>query len=628
MCGIASILKLTNITCPAGVLNRMRDEVAYRGPDDQGSTFLRQCESVWSEVRPAESAWTVGLGHRRLSILDLSPAGHQPMVYRDKFWIVYNGEVYNFIELRGELERCGHVFRSSSDTEVILAAYAEWGPACFARFRGMWGLVILDCARNEIILCRDRLGIKPIYLWEGSGIIAIASEIKQFRHVPGFATRMDPAAAAEYLRTGYEDPSRSFFRDVQPVQAGSWQRIPLDTFKPSEAEEYWHPERVQVSVTNAGEAGQLFAAKARECVQIHLRSDVPVGCALSGGLDSSSIAVLVNALKDGQGDPLHTFTSTFPGETVDERNYADSVVAQIHAAPHFVTPSPLTLLEELDRVLWIHDEPIGGISMYAGYCVSRLTREAGVPVTLNGQGGDEIFSGYWQSYFLHLRELWRHGRFLTLASHFAGALAGTGNPTLIGQIPFVLRRYFARRKPWLQVRLSKRINGHTSNLLDGILGLDEQARRVYEVRTMHLPRLLKWDDRNSMAFSVEGRYPFLDHELIELCLSFAPQTLYRLGWTKYPLRLGLRKELPAKILRRRSKFGFATPQDKWLCGALRPELESWLSRDRPVWDCVDRKDVRSLAEQTWRLNGKAEEPGLALFRVFVFDRWLQIFGAN
>jgi asparagine synthase (glutamine-hydrolysing) len=164
------------------------------------------------------------------------------------------------------------------------------------------------------------------------------------------------------------------------------------------------------------------------------------------------------------------------------------------------------------------------------------------------------------------------------------------------------------------------------NLLKEILELKDQARRVYEIRTMHLPRLLKWDDRNFMAFSVEGRYPFLDHELIELCLSYAPHLLYRYGWTKYPLRLGLKDYLPPEILYRRSKFGFETPQSQWLCGVLRPLIETWLVKDRPVWDYVERDDARRVAEQTWRLNGKRKEPGLTLLRLFFFDRWLDVFG--
>jgi asparagine synthase (glutamine-hydrolysing) len=624
MCGIAAILKLATAPCPAGALGRMRDEIAYRGPDDFGSMFFRREGSGWIEATPPVAEWQVGLGHRRLSILDLTATGHQPMPYRSKFWIVYNGEVYNYVEIRAELGQLGHVFRSSSDTEVILAAYAEWGTDCFSRFRGMWGLVIIDYARNEAILCRDRLGIKPLYLWQGSGIVAIASEIKQFRHVPGFSARLDAGVANAYIRTSHEDPRRSFFRGVQPMEAGAWLRIPLDTLKPSAPHSYWYPERVRGTVTDPAEAGRLFANKADECVRIHLRSDVPVGCWLSGGLDSSSIAVIISQQENNSGNALRTFTATFPGQAVDEREYVDAVLTQIKASAHFVTPEPGLFLEELDRFLWIHDEPVGGISNYAGYCVARLTSKMGIPVTLNGQGGDEIFSGYWQSYFLQLYELWKKRRLVPLASHLLGALFGTGNPALVTQIPFILRRYYDRQNPALQLRIGDRAP-ESPNLLNEILDLDGQARRIYEVRAMHLPRLLRWDDRNLMAFSIEGRYPFLDHEMIELCLSFAPETLHRNGWTKYPLRLGLQNQLPRKILRRRSKFGFEVPQDGWLCGPLRPAIQKWLKSDRPVWDYVERNDVKSLADKVWRLRGKHEEPGRALFRVFAFDRWLELF---
>jgi asparagine synthase (glutamine-hydrolysing) len=389
------------------------------------------------------------------------------------------------------------------------------------------------------------------------------------------------------------------------------------------AEGYWRPERVQVSVTDPEEAGRLFAEKLRECVRIHLRSDVPVGCALSGGLDSSSIAVIVDSLKNGDGGSLHTFTSTFPGDRTDEREYADAIVDEIDAIPHRVTPAPDTFLEDFDRFIWFHDEPVGSLSMYAGYCIARLTRSAGVPVTLNGQGGDEILSGYWQSYFLHLRELLRNGRIWGCGAHFIGALLPRGNPSLIQQLPVMLRRYRARRQPPLEVRLSGTLPKRPS-LLTEILSLDSQARRVYEIRTMFLPRLLKWDDRNFMAFSVEGRYPFLDHELIELCLSFSPETLYRQGWTKRPLRFGLRGVIPQKVLHRRSKFGFETPQDRWLCGPLRKALEGWLKGDSPIWSLVDRHEVKKLSEQTWHSNGSQEELGQALFRFFVFDRWLRV----
>ncbi len=629
MCGIATILrKPTTYLSPCTVGSMTRD-ICHRGPDDEGILFLSStCDKGWRACDCGEDEWTVAIGSRRLAILDLSSAGHMPMAYQDRFWITYNGEVYNFIEIRAELGKLGHTFRSSSDTEVILAAYAEWGPASFERFRGMWGFVLFDSTRNEVILCRDRLGIKPLYLWRGPGVVAIASELKQFLHIPGFIPRINSAAATEYLQTGYEDDSRSFFRDVCPIPAGTWLSIPLDTLIPSLPTSYWHPERVQVSVTRVEEASQIFADKLRECIKLHLRSDVPVGCALSGGLDSSAIALLVNALKGEQDYPLHTFTSTFPGDKTDEREYVDEVVANIRAVPHYITPNPATFLKELDDFIYIHDEPVGGLSIYAGYCIARLTREAGIPVTLNGQGCDEILSGYWQSYFFHLRQLGRHGHIFPLIQHFIGASMGNGNPALLGQVPVMLRRYRARSKPAIQLRLRNTLAEDSTHILTRMLALDEQSWRVEQVRSMFLPRLLKWDDRNSMAFSVEGRYPFLDHELIELCLSFAADMLYHCGWTKWPLRIGLGHILPDKIRQRRTKLGFEAPQDKWLCDPLLPTIQHWLKQDRPLWQYVERADVEHLAHQTWELRGKSEEPGQALFRLFVFDRWAELFAVK
>jgi asparagine synthase (glutamine-hydrolysing) len=629
MCGIVSILKNPAKDISPGTAAKMTAEVSHRGPDDEGVLFLStDSAGNWQPGSEDAAGWSVALGSRRLSIQDLSVAGHMPMVYRGRFWAVHNGEVYNFIEIRAELEKLGHTFRSLSDTEVILAAYAEWGSDCFAHFRGMWGLVIFDGVRNEAILCRDRLGMKPLYLWQGPEIFAVASEIKQFLHIPGFTPRLNPTTAAEYLQTGYEDPDRSFFRDVQALPAGSWLRIPLNTLVPSTPEQYWFPERVQVAVTVVEEASQLFANKLRESVRFHLRSDVPVGSALSGGMDSSAIAMLVNELKDNQDFPLHTFTSIFPGEKIDEQEYADAVVSHIRAIPHYLTPNPAMFLTELDSFIRTHDEPVGTLSVYASYCIARLTRETGIPVTLNGQGGDEILSGYWQSYFMHLRMLAKQGHLLRLAHHFTGALTGNGNPALWEQIPAMVKRYRARREPNTLIRFRKELSGDTTPVLEKILALDEHAWRVQEIRSMFLPRLLKWEDRNSMAFSVEGRYPFLDHELIELCLSFSPRTLYHRGWTKWPLRLGMRETLPDKISYRRTKRGFEVPQVKWLRGELRPELEKWLRQDRPLWEYVDQAGVQRLANEAWQVSEKGRELSQAFFRLFMFDRWIEVFGVH
>src|SRR5262249_8977338 len=275
----------------------------------------------------------------------------------------YNGEVYNYVELRERLMSVGKSFRSSSDTEVILAAYAEWGTACFQRFRGMWALILFDSLRKEVILCRDRLGIKPLYLWRGNGLLAMGSEIKQFRSIPGFQAQLDHSVATEYLRTGYQDSNRCFFQSVEAVRPAHWVRVSSTNCSVSPPEEYWRPERVQVAVTNPQEAARLFSEKLRECVYIHLRSDVPLGCALSGGLDSSAIAVLTNAHSKRGAEPLRTFTVTFPGESIDESEYADSVSSAVNGQPYKVTPRPECFLQDLDRFLWFHDEPVGSFSM-------------------------------------------------------------------------------------------------------------------------------------------------------------------------------------------------------------------------------------------------------------------------
>ena len=626
MCGIVGVVKYPSVDLSPEILKKMVTDVTHRGPDDGGLLFFQEASvEGWTISSETDHAWAVALGSRRLSIQDLSAAGHMPLSYRDRYWIVYNGEIYNFLELRAELETLGYTFRSLTDTETILAAYAAWGTDCFEHFRGMWGLIIFDSVQKELVICRDRLGIKPLYLWQAPGIVAIVSEIKQLFDIPMFSPRMNLAAAAEYLRTGYENTEQSFFRDVQPFPAGRWLRLPLNTLIPSTPNDYWHPERVGVSITNAEEAGKLFADKLRESISIHLRSDVPVGCALSGGLDSSSIATLIDETRGSGSLSLHTFSCTFPGDPLNEQEYIEAVNAKIQAVPHKVTPHPSTFLQDLDHLIFTHDEPIGSFSMYASYCLARLTKESGVTVILNGQGGDELLSGYWQSYYLRLNHLIRRGELFTLADHLFGSLSKDGNPDLLHQLPRMVRRYLARSRTASPVKLRHDLENAVAPLMKKVLALNEQEWRVAQIRDMFLPRLLKWDDRNSMAFSVEGRYPLLDHELIELCLSFAPQTLHHHGWTKWPLRLGLKNTLPEKIFSRRSKFGFEVPQDKWLCGPLRPELEHWLKQERPLWNYVERADVQQLAHQTWQLHGKRNEPGQALFRLYIFDRWAEIF---
>jgi asparagine synthase (glutamine-hydrolysing) len=615
MCGIAGIFRLPSARgLSAHELGTLVRTVAHRGPDGEGLTYLGTRDGALGEVT-AEGDWTVGLGHRRLSILDLSESGRQPMQLGDQpLWISFNGEIYNYLELRAELEALGQTFRSHSDTEVILGAYAAWGTAGIARLRGMWGFMLVDGRRRVAVLSRDRLGIKPLYYRAWDDRLAVGSELKQLLALPGVTARADERALTDYLATGYEDPSRTFFDGLVSLPAGTYAELSLDTLRLSSPASYWAPERVQVTVHDTDEAAARLRHVLAEATRIHLRSDVPVGCALSGGLDSSAVVVLVDQLnrREATPAPLHTFTATFPGEAIDERRYVEDVLRVVRAEPHYVQPDPQALLAELDRFTYLHDEPVGSASQYAGWCVARTTREAGVPVTLNGQGGDEVLSGYWQSYMVSLQDLVRQRRPRALGSHLLGALLPGGNPELVRQLPVMGRRYLARRRA-------------TGGRVSAVLDMSPAQRRVYEIRTQYLPRLLKWDDRNFMAFSVEGRYPFLDHELIDTVLSFAPGVLYAHGWTKEPLRRGLADLLPSSIARRRSKLGFETPQGRWLRGALRPVVEAWLAGDSPLWARVSRDAARAHAARVWGHTHGVDEDEQAVVRWFFADRWMRVF---
>ena len=532
MCGIATILRLDSAAISADAISVMTDRVAHRGPDGRGVEFLSPGEGKWRETNAHDPSWRVALGHRRLSILDLSDAGRQPMRRGDHLWITYNGEAYNYLEVRRELVALGHAFHSDTDTEVLLAAYEQWGVECFARFHGMWGLVIIDTRRQVAVLSRDRLGIKPLYHVRAGGAVLIASEIKQFADIGGFQLRPCADVVADYLATGYERQGQTFFEDVVPAEPGAWFEIDLRTLNIGSSRSYWHPEQIKPVITNRIEAAERFRAEFQAAVRLTLRSDVPVGCALSGGLDSSLVAGCVAEELRGVNAKVQTFSVVFPGSKIDEQPYVDAVNQFIDADAHLIAPTIDDFLRDLERFTSIHDEPVGGFAQHAAYALARLTRGAGVPVTLNGQGGDEILAGYWQSYFMHLWGLFRGGRWSRLASHYLGAALPRGNRELWRQTPLMLQRYRARRnaaRSSASTRVADAANdsadASAAAILSRVMGMNEQERRVFEIRRMYLPRLLKWDDRNFMAFSVEGRYPFLDHRLIEFALVCARRSL-------------------------------------------------------------------------------------------------------
>ena len=638
MCGICGWLQ------PSGVhltdLVRMNRLASHRGPDGEGYWLWdgKSAMGQFIESRSADAAdnkypqGVAGLGHRRLAILDLSDAGLQPMPSNDRqVWIVFNGEIYNYIELRAELAQSGHKFHTGTDTEVILAAYEQWGTECFARFNGMWGIAIVDLRRRTLVLSRDRLGIKPLYTWAENQAFAFASEIKQFFALPNITATANMDAVTEYIDTGYEVPPATFFKGIQAFPPGCWSEVAIDQPKHPIPQTFWFPDKLTTSKINRAEAREGTRNLFADSVKLRLRSDVPVGVCLSGGLDSSAIFGQAQLLKNGNAPSTYSFTAAFADRRFDERPYVETVLEKFSGEGHYAFPTAENFLNDFDSLIFHHDEPPGSLSQYAAWSVMRLAREHRVPVLLNGQGGDELFTGYWSAYYLFLRQIVARAP-QQVAEHLLGSLLPSGNPALVTQLLPHLRQYRNRKQRDNRTVLSPTWQSHGFTLKENWATaaqlLNPEQYRLHEILHVHLPRLLKWDDRNSMAFSIEGRYPFLDYRMVEWALTLPPEMNLKRGWNKLLLREALGHALPPAIQWRRSKVGFVTPQSEWIRTTLRPVLSQWAAQpSERLQQIVDKSRLKQLAGEL--LNSKSihkkDERQFLLVRLFFLDRWLNLF---
>jgi asparagine synthase (glutamine-hydrolysing) len=635
MCGICGWVRLSDVELSHLIC--MNQLASHRGPDGEGY-WLWDGESATGQflathdVTDALQHSKVAMASRRLAILDLSSAGLQPMISRTgRAWIVFNGEIYNHVELRNELIHLGHQFRTGTDTEVILAAYEQWGTDCFVRFNGMWGLAIADLQRRVLILSRDRLGIKPLYVWAKNGALAFASEIKQLLVLPGITAVANMDALVEYIDTGYEAPPATFFEDIHAFPPGCWAEVSLDQPQAPSPLSFWHPEQLTLRQINHAEAREQTRCLFEDAVRFCLRSDVPVGVCLSGGLDSSSVLSQVQLLKNGKGAPTYAFSAAFHEASFDERQYIELVLKECGGEGYYTFPSADAFLEDFDDFIFHHDEPPGSLSQYAAWSVMRLARQHHVPVVLNGQGGDELFSGYWPAYYLFLRRQLVQAPY-RVAEHVLGALLPDGNPTLVLQVLPHFRQYWHRRqrdnRALLQPQWASAGFNAAANWAVVAQHLEPVQYRLAEIRHIHLPRLLKWDDRNSMAFSIEGRYPFLDHRFVEWAMTLPLEMNLKRGWNKLLLREALSNILPPAIQWRRSKVGFETPQSEWIRTTLRSVLAQWAARpSERLQAIVAPSRLKRFAEQLLWSNTlhKMDERQLVLVRLYFLDRWLTIF---
>ncbi len=591
MCGILAIVSKSGDTT-AENLAVASAIIKHRGPDDEGFLTWQPGEKpkIWAgsdtatSTRthwryadlPASETFRVGFGHRRLSILDLSPRGHQPMVYeKAELAITFNGEIYNYLEIKAELEQLDHHFTSTSDTEVILHAWEEWGASCLDRFNGMFAFVLLDHRNNLLYAVRDRFGVKPVYYYKGRDAIYFGSEIKQIRTAPGYRFMLNEPIARQFLASGAVDHSdQTFDTQVFHVPCGHYAVIDLSD-KASEIQmKRWYTLKPKKWSGSYRGAVLQFKTLLTDAVRLRLRSDVTVGSCLSGGLDSSSIVCIAAELLKERGDfaGQETVTACYDNARYDEWKFAEEVVKKTDAHPHRVFPSFGQLLQEMEALLWHQDEPVGSTSVFSQWAVFKATLEAGLKVMIDGQGADEQLAGYSGNDLPLYTGFLRKGQLRTLYNEARAYKNEHGYwpyGFLIGAMQLHIGKGFSSMLP-RKLRLKRHTvdwltNGEPATIFDEPAhSLQDNLRR--QVYGEPLPALLRYEDHNSMAWSVESRTPFMDYRLLEFTMGLPPQYIYKSGVRKVLLRDAMKGVLPEAIENRKDKMGFVTPEEVWLKG--------------------------------------------------------------
>ncbi len=548
MCGIFGLVSKTG-SANADEVGRLTDLVAHRGPDGRGLRINGN----------------VGLGHRRLAIIDLSEGGAQPM--RDRrhpIWITYNGEIYNYLELRAELEALGFVFETESDTEVLLAAYVCWGEKCLERFNGMWSFAIHDERDNTLFCARDRFGVKPFYYIDTPSTFAFGSEIRQLLPLTERAVAEDDLVS-EFLVCGITDHTdRTFFKGIRKLPPGHWMRFDVSTGR-AQMESYY-----ALRPRSEGIDDQTAAIALRglldDATRLRLRSDVRVGTCLSGGLDSSSVATLAaKRYALNSNESFFAITAVSQQASNNEERYAAEVVKKCGLNWLRTEPTYEQFASTAEILLDVQEEPFAGPSIMMQYEVMKTARSNGVIVLLDGQGGDETLLGYHRYYAAWLLDHFRRGGIRGLFSAFRAAVKAGISPRellmyLIGassagiRAAFYRQRYSFLKNPDLPEAL-RRFARKTR---------DAQAMQVLEITETNLPMLLRFEDKNSMRFGVETRLPFLDYRFVEFAVGLSTRTKLNQGWAKWPLREAMQDVLPSKICWRKDKIGFAAPDQIWL----------------------------------------------------------------
>ena len=592
MCGILSVINFRNKL--SGInLARASGIIKHRGPDDEGFLTWNPGEEpvIWAgadtvaDTRihrnitdlPDNQPFTVGFGHRRLSILDLSAAGHQPMLYeKGGLALSFNGEVYNYLEIKAELEQLGHHFISTTDTEVLLHAWDEWGPECLNDFNGMFAFVLLDYRKNELYAVRDRFGVKPLYIYKGTEALYLASEMKQIRTCPGYQFRLNKEVASQFLANGTCDNNeQTFDKYINKLPGGHYLKIKLGNGNTDFAIEKWYTLVPKPWHGSFDQAAVELKELLTDAVRLRLRSDVKVGSCLSGGLDSSSIVCIAAELLKASGDYAgqETVTACYDQVKYDEWGFAQEVIKKTQAHPHQVFPGFGDLVKEVDEFIWHQDEPVASTSVFSQWAVFKKTHEAGLKVMIDGQGADEHLAGYGGNdlpYYAgllgqgHLQELldeircYKKNNGAWPVGFILGAMQLVFGKTFTALLPAKIRLKPQSGVDWLKEQ-------HTNNPVSGPAHSLKQ-NLISQLYGTPLPSLLRYEDHNSMAWSVESRTPFMDYRLIEFTLGLPARFVYKRGVRKHILRKAMHNVIPDAIENRKDKMGFVTPEELWLKG--------------------------------------------------------------
>lgn len=617
MCGFAGMVGFNGVLADKRVIDRMTSSLLHRGPDEGG--FY--------------SVGSVGLGFRRLAILDLTPTAHQPMISENgQLVLVFNGAIYNYIELRRELQSLGHRFRSTGDTEVLLHAFQQWGPDCLQKLNGMWAFIIYDRQNGRVFGSRDRFGIKPFFYYRTDRYALFASEIKALRASELYQGGVNWEVASKFLLQGtLTDNEERFFKDIHQLPPGA--AFELDTSGHWKEWRYWSLNAIpSVACPDPVQAfGELF----EDSVKLRMRSDQPVGVTLSGGLDSTAIICLLANLKGDsereRATALHAFS--FIAKEFDESAYINDTVAQTRATLHQFQEEPRELWDKMATVIRFQDEPVHSLNAIVGFDLLRLAATHGIRVVLCGQGADEVIGGY-SSYFPdywemlirqgRLGDAWNEIQEYTSAHggsawrRFVSSLQKVGI-TACHHIPayhsFSVKKH--QRKEQINAWYNSELSRHFQKDVPEYLDLSLDAIQKYSVEHNPLPLYLRIEDRNSMAHSVETRLPFLDYRLVSLVFNMTANWKLRGPWNKFVLREAMRQRIPESVRTRVDKMGFPVPARKWFAHDLYEPMQDLLAtravRERGIYN------VSAIAKDLQRHRSGHVDVAQGLFNVAQFE---------